>query len=340
MELWQAVILGIVEGVTEYLPVSSTGHLIITAALLGIDDPETKRSMDAFMIVMQGGAIAAVAGLYWPRIVQMIRGFFGRDVEGRRLLINLILAFLPAACIGLLLESWIDANLFHAYPVVAALFIGGIYMMIVDRIARPRPARKSGAGIDAPGSDASAVPAPDKEKVPQGTWLRGTGEVTDVTPAKALTIGCFQVVAMWPGTSRSMMTITGGMITGLRPAAAAEFSFLLGLPTLGAATLYKLTKNLYESNRDGQPNLFQELGVMSAAVSMVVATLAAAVSVKWLVSFLNRHGLTPFGWYRIGVAIVMLVLIQAGIVAIGTSELIEGREEPLPAPVGMVDPAR
>jgi undecaprenyl-diphosphatase len=320
LELWQAIILGIVEGITEYLPVSSTGHLIIASALMGLDDPERKASIDAFTIVVQGGAILAVLGLYWPRVMQMIRGVLGRDVEGRRLLINLVLAFVPAAVLGLLLAKWIEMHLFHAGPVVAALFLGGIYMMIVDRIARPRPVEASGA----------------MGAVAGRRWrLRAEGEISDVTPRRALVIGLFQCVAMWPGMSRSMMTITGGMLTGLRPAAAAEFSFLLGLPTLSAATLYKLAKNLRDSSANGTPNLFQDLGIMSTAAGLVVATLAAAVAVKWLVSFLNRHGLTPFGVYRIGVAVVMLIMIQAGIVAIGGG-VVEEHAEPAGMPVGVM----
>jgi undecaprenyl-diphosphatase len=322
MEIWQAIILGLVEGITEYLPVSSTGHLIIAAALLGLDDPERKASIDAFTIVIQGGAILAVLGLYWPRVVQMIRGVLGRDVEGRRLLINIMLAFLPAAVIGLMIEGWIEANLFSATPVVAALFLGGIYMMIVDRLARPA----------AVVGEESRTTGPARRPL-----IRAEGEITDITPRKALTVGCFQVLAMWPGMSRSMMTITGGMFAGLRPAAAAEFSFLVGLPTLGGATMYKLMKNLQHSKATGTPNMFQDLGVVSSAVGMLVAALAAAVAVRWLVSFLNRHGLTPFGVYRIGVAIIMLVLLQAGILSIGAQQLIEEREEPVPMPVGLAD---
>jgi undecaprenyl-diphosphatase len=133
------------------------------------------------------------------------------------------------------------------------------------------------------------------------------------------------------------MTITGGMFAGLRPAAAAEFSFLVGLPTLGGATVYKLLKNLQHSKANGTPNLFQDLGVVSSAVGLLVAALAAAVAVRWLVSFLNRHGLTPFGIYRIGVAVVMLVLLQAGILTIGAKHLIEDRETPAAMPVGLAD---
>src|SRR6185369_3630413 len=129
-------------------------------------------------------------------------------------------------------------------------------------------------------------------------------------------IGLMQCVAMWPGTSRSMITITGGMFAGLRPKQAAQFSFLLGLPTLGAATLYKLYKNFHESHKAGTPNLFQVLGAGACVLGIVVAAVSAAAAIKWLVNFLTRHGLTPFGWYRLGLCALLLVLSWSGIVSI------------------------
>lgn len=299
MEWWQAVILGLVEGITEYLPVSSTGHLIIAAALLGLDEPGVKRSVDAFNIVIQGGAILAVLGLYWPRVVGMVRGLAGRDAAGLRLLINLAVAFLPAAVFGVLLDDWIEAKLFFPGPVVTALMLGGVYMLVVDAWWRGR--RGAGTGTEI---------APRVETDP------GLG-VDDLTPRKALVIGCMQCVAMWPGMSRSMMSITGGMLVGLRPAAAAEFSFLLGLPTLGAACLYTLVKNLAGESENGTPgNLFEQLDVAPVVIGLVVATVSAAVAVKWLVAFLNRRGLAVFGWYRLALGLALLGLILGGRVRI------------------------
>lgn len=293
MELWQAVILGIVEGITEYLPVSSTGHLILASSLMGLGDAESKQAVDSFNIVIQGGAILAVIGLYRARVWQMIRGCAGvvrigsGDAPGLRLAVNLLIAFLPAAVLGVLLNEVIEAYLFHAGPVLAALALGGVYMILLERWRKKR--------------DASLPPdsAPTLESI---------------TPLKALLIGLFQCISMWPGTSRSMMTITAGVIVGLKPKDAAEFSFLLGLPTLGGACLYKLFKTL---TSDGQANMFTTLGWAPILVGTVVATISAVVAVKWLVSFLTRHGLTLFGWYRLGLCAVLGGLILAGVVTIG-----------------------
>jgi undecaprenyl-diphosphatase len=136
--------------------------------------------------------------------------------------------------------------------------------------------------------------------------------VMDLTPGQALFIGLLQCIAMWPGTSRSMMTITGGIWCGMKPKAAAEFSFLLGLPTLLAATLYKLGGNLYKSHQNGTPNMFEVLGYGACAVGIVVAAVSAAVAVKWLVAFLNRRGLMLFGWYRLALCFVMAGLVFSG----------------------------
>jgi len=293
LELWHAIVLGLVEGITEYLPVSSTGHLILSSSLMGLDDtPQRKAAVDAFNIVIQGGAILAVLGLYWPTVVRMLKGLVGKDAKGFALFRNLVIAFLPAAVIGLALDDWIEARLFHAGPVLAALLLGGCFMILLDKW---RAGRFSGPKFHS----------------------HETADVMDVTVKQALLIGCMQVLAMWPGTSRSMMTIAGGVIAGLRPRQAAEFSFLLGLPTLGAATCYKLAKNLYNSHKTGEPNMFEVLGVLPVIVGIVVAAISAAVAVRWLVGFLNNHGLTPFGWYRIVLALVLFVLIWRGVVVIG-----------------------
>lgn len=291
MEWWQAVILGLVEGITEYLPVSSTGHLILTSELLGLNDGgETQSAVYDFNIIIQGGAILAVLGLYWPRIVQMLKGLVGRDAAGRRLLINLVVAFMPAAVLGVLFDDMIEGYLAGTLPILIALVVGGIYMMAVDRV-RIAPLRKKEAETGEPAGL----------------------EIDDLTPVKALIIGFLQCIAMLPGTSRSMMTITGGVLVGLRPKAAAEFSFLLGLPTLGGACVLKLFKNLKHAHDTGAPNLFEQLGWLNVAIGIAVATVSAAIAVRWLVGFLNKHGLMAFGWYRIGLAIVLAVVFYAGV---------------------------
>lgn len=298
MEWWQAFILGLVEGITEYLPVSSTGHLILASALMGLDDPSVKANVDAFNIVIQGGAILAVVGLYWPRIFQMINGLLGKDAVGRRLFLNILIAFLPAAILGVLLDDWIEARLFSTWPVLAALALGGVYMIALDRW-KVRPMRRA----DAAGDEAQAG-----KDLDQLTWQN------------ALAIGFLQCLAMWPGTSRSMMTITGGVLVGLRPRAAAEFSFLLGLPTLGGACVYKLAKNLRQAEEAGTENLFEALGVVPVAIGLIVATISAAFAVRWLVSFLNKHGLAAFGWYRLALTVVLGAAIAGGIVTLSATD--------------------
>lgn len=291
---WHAVILGLVEGITEYLPVSSTGHLIITSSLLGLKDPASKGAIDAYEIVIQGGAILAVLGLYFPRFVQMFKGLLGKDPAGLKLLVNIAIAFVPAAMVGLVLKKDINAYLFAPGPVVLAFIAGGVYMITVEQWRRGRFSR------------------------PRFT-SREHG-IEDMTPVQALIIGCLQVLSLWPGTSRSMMTITGGYLTGLRPAAAAEFSFLLGVPTLLAATGYTMFKNVREASETHALNFYQQLGAKPVLIGVVVSAIAAAVAVRWLVRFLNAHGLTGFGVYRIVLGIALTGLIVGGIVSFAAEE--------------------
>ncbi len=293
VEWWHALILGVVEGVTEYLPVSSTGHLILTASLLGLDTPDIKPSVDAFNIVVQGGAILAVLGLYRDTVIDIIKGLLGRSRTGSKLALNLVVAFLPAAILGVLLADYIEAKLFNAPAVIAALFLGGVWMIWLGRGAKHH--------VDVEHHD------PDHHQI----------TVEDMTWRTALGIGLFQTVAMWPGTSRSMMTIAGGTLLGLHPREAARFSFLLGLPTLGGACVYSLFKNLRESAANDQPNMFEALGWTPILIGVVCATISAAAAVKFLVAFLNKHGLRAFGWYRIALCAVMLTLLATGVISIG-----------------------
>ena len=272
MTLLDAAILGLVEGITEYLPVSSTGHLILTSALLGLDGA----GIDAFNIVIQGGAILAVLGLYRVRVLGMAQGLIGQNPEGRRLLVRLLIAFAPAAILGPLLGDAIEATLFQPLPVLAALAIGGFLML----------------------------------RLGQGNSNPADTDPADLPLRAALIIGLAQCIAMWPGTSRSMVTLAAGVALGLRPARAAEFSFLLGLPTLGGACVYKLLK-------DGETVL--ALGTPSLVVGILVATVSAAFAVRWLVGFLTNRGLAPFGWYRLGLTVVVATAWASGWIELGAS---------------------
>ena len=275
MTWWQALILGLVEGVTEYLPVSSTGHLILASWLLGFDaNPQDWQAANTFNIVIQAGAIAAVGGLYWRRLVQMGAGLLGRDDAGRRLALHLLLAFLPAAVLGPLLIGPIRSYLFKPWPVVGALFAGAWLMLAVAQSRRMNPPAGEGRGLD------------------------------DLDWRVALLIGSGQCLAMWPGTSRSMMTIVAALMLGLRPRAAAEFSFLLGLVTLTAATGYSTVM-------DGDQMLSQ-FGLSAIVIGFAAATVSAILAVRWLVAFLTHHGVGPFGWYRLGLAGLLAALIYAG----------------------------
>jgi len=177
MNIFDAIVLGLVEGITEYLPVSSTGHLILAASLLGLDDdPAQKAAVDTFNIVVQGGAILAVLGLYRARVAQMIRGLLGKDDAGLRLFLNLVVAFLPAAVLGVLLDDWIEARLFNPATVLSMLFLGGVWMIWLDRFRKKREARDAEDG---------------KEH---------HRTVDTLTVRQAFAIGLMQCVAMIPGT--------------------------------------------------------------------------------------------------------------------------------------------
>src|SRR5215471_10228179 len=226
MEWWQAILLGIVEGVTEYLPVSSTGHLILAQRAMGIPESD---AANAYAVCIQAGAIVAVLGLYAGRVYEMCLGLLGRHREGLQLFLKLFVAFLPAAAIGLFLEKSIDKYLFGLWPVIGAWFVGGVLILIVARPRKP--------GLAPPGRLQRGEP----RTPPEG--LRG---ITDLTLSAALVIGFFQCLALWPGTSRSLVTILGGLAVGLTLEAAVEFSFLLGVGTLLAATAHKGLKFRHE----------------------------------------------------------------------------------------------
>lgn len=274
MTTWKAVVLGVVEGVTEYLPVSSTGHLLVTQRILGIgQDSATKDAADSYAIAIQLGAILAVLLLYWDRIRSVLRGLIGQDPVGRQLLISLVVAFLPAVVIGLAFEKPIKNNLLGPGPVVAAWLVGGVLLLyLAPRVMPDRPGLR----------------------------------LTEIGPRQALIIGVAQVLAMWPGTSRSLVTILAALAVGTSLAAAVEFSFLLGLITLGAATLYEFAKN--------GSTMVDAYGWFDPLVGLVVAFAAAVVSVRWMVSYLQTRSLAIFGWERIAAAALTIGLLASGVI--------------------------
>lgn len=290
-----AIILGIVEGVTEFLPISSTGHLIIANKVLGLESEQQltnaqgevlwhkkpspkhpegvpltlKLAADTYTVVIQVGAIAAVALLYWQQLLSIFVGLLGRSSSGLKLLRNILLAFLPVAIFGLLLHDWIDRYLFSVGAVIWALVVGALLMLWAERW------RKANSGIGYSRNDPS-----------------------DLSAGKAASIGLFQCLALWPGTSRSMVTIVGGYLAGLQPVKAAEFSFLVGLPTLAGAAVYKGWKS--------GPAMIEVFGWGHVILGTMVAAITAAIAVKFLVKFLANHGLAIFAYYRLALAVVLI----------------------------------
>jgi undecaprenyl-diphosphatase len=297
LSVGDAIVLGLVEGITEFLPISSTGHLIVANHVLHLDaeipltnaagqalwfkapstrhpqgEPLTlKLAADTYSVVIQFGAIAAVVLLYWPTLRHIGLGLLGHDPAGLRLLRNLLVAFVPAAVTGLLLNRWIDAHLFSIKAVVVAQVSGAVLMVAAERWRK-------------------------KYSTPAYAVLNAA----DLPVRRAAGIGLMQCLALWPGTSRSMATIVGGYFAGFCPRLAAEFSFLLGLVTLTAATVYK--------GWQSGPAMIAVFGWPHVLLGAVVATVSAAAAVKFLVSFLNRHGLALFAWYRVALAAVLTVL--------------------------------
>ena len=275
----RAIVTGLVEGVTEYLPVSSTGHMIISDAVMRVDKSSTQveasvvdrkgrrlsleKIADDYIVIIQLGAILAVLFIFYQRMSSVVVGIFKGNRSSILLALAILIAFLPAAIIGLLIKDYIP---FDVTIVALALIIGGFLIFLAE------------------------------EKLPK-IPSDNTGEL-NVTPQQAVWIGLCQCVALIPGTSRSLATILGGRWAGLSSAVATEFSFLVGFVILSAASVYKM----YSLG----PALFQVYPIGNASLGLLVAAVAAFISVKWMIGFIMRRGLKPFAWYRIIAGLLLL----------------------------------
>ncbi|MBN2482301.1 MAG: undecaprenyl-diphosphate phosphatase [Bacteroidales bacterium] len=271
MNFLQSIIIAIVEGITEFLPISSTGHMIIVQQLLGI---ESSDFISLYIVNIQFGAILSVVVLYWKRFVEPVKRL---KVEGNFLhrcrykydfYLKLFVAFLPAAFIGLLLRDQIYKMLESVAVVAVSLVIGGIVLIFVDG------------------------------------WFRKENEIQTITYPGAFKIGLFQVLAMIPGVSRSAATIIGGLTQKLTRRKAAEFSFFLAVPTMLAAAAWEMYSNF---------NLLDMNNITLLVAGNVVAFIVAMLAIKGFISFLNRHGFRVFGYYRIFVGLLIIVLLLLGV---------------------------
>lgn len=275
MDLIETIIIAIVEGLTEFLPVSSTGHMIIAQNLLGVESTEFVK---AFTFIIQFGAILSVVVLYWKRFFQLNNTPAPEGATSLQRFLHkfdfywkLFVAFVPAAVLGLLFSDAIDAMLERVEVVAVMLVLGGIFMLYCDKI-----------------------------------FNKGS-EDTPFTEKRAFMVGLFQCISMIPGVSRSMATIVGGMAQGLTRKAAAEFSFFLAVPTMFGATLYKMYKLL----KEGGTELIMD-NMTTLIVGNAVAFVVALLAIKFFISFVTKYGFKAFGWYRIIVGGIILIMLFAG----------------------------
>jgi undecaprenyl-diphosphatase len=259
MNLFETIIIAIVEGLTEFLPVSSTGHMIITQGILGVKSTEFVK---LFTICIQFGAILSVLVLYWKRFFQTMNFYY-----------KLFVAFIPAAIIGFLAGDFIDSMLESVLVVAIMLILGGVFMLFCDK------------------------------------WFNNPQENQTITYKKGFIIGLFQCIAMIPGVSRSMATIVGGMTQKLTRKTAAEFSFFLAVPTMLAASGYKLLKAIITP--EGQQLLMDNMPTL--IIGNIVAFIVAMLAIKFFINFLTKYGFKAFGYYRIIVGVIIISLMVFGV---------------------------
>jgi undecaprenyl-diphosphatase len=275
MSVLETIIIAIVEGLTEFLPVSSTGHMIIAQNLLGVESTDFVK---AFTFIIQFGAILSVLVLYWKRFFQLNRTPLPEGTPMVKRLLHkydfywkLFIAFIPAAVFGLLFSDAIDAMLERVEVVAVTLILGGVFMIFCDRI-----------------------------------FNKGS-ENTELTEKRAFMVGLFQCISMIPGVSRSMATIVGGMSQRLTRKAAAEFSFFLAVPTMLAATVYKV----YDLVKEGGMQIISD-NLTPLLIGNAVAFIVALLAIKFFIGFVTKYGFRAFGWYRIVVGALILGLLFSG----------------------------
>ena len=276
MDILDTIIIAIVEGLTEFLPVSSTGHMIIAQNVLGVESTEFVK---AFTFIIQFGAILSVLVLYWKRFFRLNHnpapegaGVVKRFLHRFDFYWKLLVAFVPAAVLGLLFSDAIDAMLERVEVVAVMLIIGGVFMLFCDKI-----------------------------------FNKGSSD-TPLTERRAFMVGLFQCISMIPGVSRSMATIVGGMSQGMTRKDAAEFSFFLAVPTMAGATLYKV----YKLFKEGGMELI-EGNMVTLIVGNVVAFIVALLAIKFFIGFVTKYGFKAFGWYRIVVGGAIIAMLMAGL---------------------------
>ena len=272
MSWLEAFIIAVVEGLTEFLPVSSTGHMIITEALLGMESDDFSK---LFTVNIQFGAILSVLVLYWKRFLKNLSFYY-----------KLIVAFIPAAILGFLLGDTIDTLLESPLLVALSLLIGGVVLLYIDKWFPSQPVSYEDA-LDDPNRHADDV---------------------EITYPKALIIGLFQCIALVPGVSRSAATIIGGLSQKINRKNAAEFSFFLAVPTMAAASGYKLLKLILEQKTEV---ITDNLGIL--LFGNLIAFLVAMAAIRFFISYLTKHGFRIFGWYRIVVGSLLLLLLAFGV---------------------------
>ncbi|MFH0880700.1 MAG: undecaprenyl-diphosphate phosphatase [Lentisphaerota bacterium] len=261
MNFINTIVMGIVEGITEFLPVSSTGHLIITKSLLQF------KINDAFEVFIQMGAILAVVLAYWPRFMGLLKWNQSEGFSGLKGVGFLALTSVPALLLGFLIHGFIKEKLFNNVTVAAGLAVGGLWILLAERFLKAR----------------------NRTSLDEMTWKQ------------ALAIGFFQCFALWPGMSRSSSTILGAMLMGLDRKSATEYSFFAAVPVLLAAGFFDLLDNLDQLSSS-------DLGLFG--LGFVVSFLSAWIAIQWLIRFVSRHNLMPFGWYRLVIAAVILIWMR------------------------------